>query len=48
MQNWKNLNINQKIQVKQHAINHCGKRWHTKKPNSLEILNELQIHMILN
>jgi hypothetical protein len=42
------LNIHQKINIKQYAIDLYGKRWHTKKPDFLKKLNELQIHRILN
>jgi hypothetical protein len=41
------LNVNEKIQIKQHAINLYGKRWHTKKPDFLKKLNELQIISII-
>lgn len=47
MKRYWELNINEKIQIKQHAINIYGKRWHTK-PNFLFKLNELQINMILS
>lgn len=48
MKRYWELNINEKIQIKQHAINVYGKRWHTEKPNFLFKLNELQINMILS
>lgn len=48
MKKYNELNIQQKIQVKQYAMNVYGKRWHTSKPNFLCVLNELQINFILN
>lgn len=48
MKTYKDLSVNEKIQIKQHAINLYGKRWHTGKPNFISKLNELQIHTILN
>lgn len=41
------LSVNEKIQIKQHAMNLYGKRWHTEKPDFLSRLNELQIVSIL-
>jgi len=48
MKNYNQLGIHEKIQIKQHAINVYGKRWHTMKPNFISKLNELQIFTILN
>ena len=48
MKKYNELTIQQKIQIKQHAMSIYGKRWHTSKPNFLSKLNELQIHYILN
>ena len=48
MKKYNELNIQQKIQIKQHAMNVYGKRLHTSKPNFLCVLNELQINFILN
>ena len=48
MLEYKNLSVNDKINIKQHAINIYGKRWHTSLPNFLNKLNPLQIHSILN
>lgn len=48
MKSYKALNVHQKIQIKQYAINIYGKRWHTRLPNFLSKLNELQIYTILN
>ena len=48
MKKYEDLNTQQKIQIKQHAMNVHGKRWHTAKPNFLRKLNELQIYTILN
>lgn len=45
---WKNLSVHQKINVKQHAINVYGKRWHTIKPNFCERLNSLQLYSIVS
>jgi hypothetical protein len=45
---WAELNTNEKIALKQHFINRHGKRFHTRKPNALSVLNELQIHHILS
>lgn len=42
------LNIMQKINIKQYAINIYGKHWHTLKPNFLNKLNELHINFILS
>jgi len=43
-----NLNINQKIQLKQRAIEVTGnKRYHLSSPDRLKELNELQIISIL-
>lgn len=48
MRTYKDLTIHEKIQIKQHAINLNGKRWHTRKPNFIAKLNELQIISILS
>lgn len=48
MQKYSELNVHQKIQIKQYAMDVYGKRWHTSTPNYLSKLNELQIHFILN
>ena len=42
------LSVNEKIQIKQYAIDKNGKRWHIIKPDYLNKLNELQIYTILN
>jgi hypothetical protein len=47
MKKYKDLNIHQKIQLKQYAIDLNGKRWHTRKPDFIAKLNELQIISIL-
>jgi hypothetical protein len=47
MRKYKDLTIHEKIQIKQHAINLYGKRWHTMKPDFISCLNELQIISIL-
>ncbi len=44
---WSNLSVQQKINVKQYAINIYGKRWHTIKPNFCSKLNELELYSIL-
>ncbi len=44
---WENLTAHEKINVKQHAIDLHGKRWHTSKPNFCSKLNYLQIYTIL-
>ena len=48
MKQYTQLSVHEKIQIKQHAINLYGKRWHTAVPNFINRLNELQIHSILN
>jgi hypothetical protein len=49
MLKYNQLNVNQKINLKQYAIEvNKNKRLHFKKPNELQKLNELQIHSILN
>ena len=48
MKKYNQLSTHEKIQIKQHAINVYGKRWHTLIPNFISKLNELQIHTILN
>ena len=48
MKGYKDLNVHEKINIKQHAMNVHGKRWHTNRPDFISILNELQIHSILN
>ena len=42
------LSINEKIYIKQHAMDIWGKRIHYPKPNYLSKLNVLQINWILN
>lgn len=48
MKKYKDLSTHEKIQVKQHAMNVYGKRWHAPTPNFCGRLNELQIQTILN
>ena len=49
MKKWTDLTINQKISVKQFAMDKHGKRWHSRKPNfCASALNELQLHYILS
>lgn len=48
MKNYLDLNVHERINIKQHAINVHGKRWHTAKPNFLCGLNQLQIISILS
>jgi hypothetical protein len=48
MKNYFELSVHEKINLKQHAINIHGKKWHTLKPDFLKKLNPLQIHSILN
>lgn len=48
MRKWNELTVNEKISIKQYAIDIYGKRWHTAKPDFCDKLNELQIHSILN
>ena len=48
MKNYQELTVNEKINIKQYAINIYGKRWHTTKPDFCKKLNKLQIHSILN
>lgn len=48
MKKYSQLNINEKLQIKQHAINLYGKRWHINRPDFLNKLNELQIITILS
>jgi hypothetical protein len=45
--NWTDLSVQQKINVKQYAINEHNKRWHTAKPDFCSRLNSLQIYSIL-
>lgn len=48
MKKYQDLNIHEKLHIKQHAMNVYGKRWHTPKPNYIGRLNELQIWTILH
>lgn len=48
MKGYKDLSVHEKINIKQHAINIYGKRWHTNRPDFISKLNELGIHYILN
>lgn len=48
MKTYNELNVQEKINIKQHAMNVYGKRWHTSKPNHIAVLNELQINSILS
>ena len=45
---WENLSVQQKINVKQHAMDLHGKRWHTANPNFCRRLNYLQLYSILS
>jgi hypothetical protein len=45
---WENLTVHEKINVKQHAIDFYGKRWHTSKPNFCSKLNQLELCTILS
>ena len=45
---WSSLSIQQKINVKQYAINAHGKRWHTPNANFCSNLNSLQLYAILS
>lgn len=45
---WSNLSVQQKVNVKQHAIDLHGKRWHTAKPDFCGRLNSLQLYTILS
>ena len=48
MKKYENLNVQEKIQIKQYAMNVHGKRWHTAKPNFIGRLDEIEIHTILS
>ena len=49
MKTYKDLNLNEKINLKQYAINLSGnKRAHFFKPNDQKKLNELQINYALS
>jgi len=47
MKTYLELNVHQKIQIKQYAINLFGKRWHTSTPIFCNRLNELDIQTII-
>lgn len=47
LKTYQELSINEKIYIKQHAMNLWGKRIHYSKPNFLNKLNVLQIISIL-
>jgi hypothetical protein len=47
MKNWFELSINEKLIIKQYAMDIHGKRWHTSKPDFCSKLNVLQINYIL-
>ena len=44
---WHMLTIDQKIKVKQHAINKHGKRTHYNSPDAFKELTETQIYYLL-
>jgi hypothetical protein len=45
---WCDLNVHEKINVKQFAIDSHGKRWHSPKPNFCGVqLNELRLYQVL-
>ena len=44
---WHMLTIDQKIKVKQHAINKYGKQVHWGKPDAFKELTETQIYYLL-
>ena len=48
MKTYHQLSVHEKIQIKQHAINLYGKRWHIAKPDFLNKLNELHICYLLS
>ena len=48
MKTYSELTVNEKINIRQYAINLWGKRWHTLRPNFLKKLNVLQINYILS
>lgn len=48
MKTYSELSINQKLQIKLYAMNVCGKRWHSCRPDFISSLNELQINYILS
>ena len=49
MKNYFELSVNEKINLKQEAINVTkNKRYHFYSPIALSNLNSLQIHIILN
>ena len=48
MKHYWDLSIIEKIYIKQLAIEMWGKRLHYKKPDFLNMLNELQINYLLN
>jgi len=48
MRTYEQLTINEKIHIKQIAINLHGKRIHYAKPNELKRLDELQVNFILS
>ena len=48
MKTYNQLNVQEKINIKQHAMNLYGKRWHTAKPNHFAVLNELQTYSMLS
>lgn len=48
MKTYQELNVHEKLHIKQRAMNIYGKRWHSDKPNHLSVLNELQIWTIIH
>lgn len=44
---WHRLTIDQKIKIKQHAINKHGKRTHYNRPDAFKDLTETQLYYLL-
>ena len=48
LRNWEQLTIIEKIFIKEYAQRRFNLRYHTKKPNAMQVLNELEINMTLS
>lgn len=44
---WNTLTIDQKIKVKQHAMNVHGKRIHYNRPDAFKDLTDIQLYYLL-
>jgi hypothetical protein len=48
LRQWNQLNIIEKIFIKEWAQRRFNMRYHTRKPNSFNVLNELEINLTLS